>query len=57
MPKMKRLSSGGGNQGASGKDREWEEAFEAVLRDIAASTTAQPPVKPIVQIVFYESNV
>lgn len=39
------------------KDREWEEAVEAVLRDIAASATAPPPRKPIVQIVIYESSV
>ncbi|XP_014485581.1 PREDICTED: TWiK family of potassium channels protein 7 [Dinoponera quadriceps] len=39
------------------KDRDWEEAVEAVLRDIAASATAPPPKKPIVQIVIYESSV
>ncbi|XP_011170521.2 TWiK family of potassium channels protein 7 isoform X1 [Solenopsis invicta] len=39
------------------KDQNWEEAVEAVLRDIAASATAPPPKKPIVQIVVYESSV
>lgn len=39
------------------KDQDWEEAIEAVLRDIAASTTAPPSKKPIVQIVVYESSV
>ncbi|XP_029166318.1 LOW QUALITY PROTEIN: TWiK family of potassium channels protein 7-like [Nylanderia fulva] len=39
------------------KDQDWEEAVEAVLRDIAASATMPPPKKPIVQIVVYESNV
>ncbi|XP_050466860.1 TWiK family of potassium channels protein 7-like isoform X1 [Cataglyphis hispanica] len=39
------------------KDRDWEEAVEAVLRDIAASATVPPPKKPIVQIVVYESSV
>ncbi|XP_067206623.1 TWiK family of potassium channels protein 7 isoform X2 [Linepithema humile] len=39
------------------KDRDWEEAVEAVLRDIAASATAPPSKKPIVQIVVYESSV
>ncbi|XP_032686686.1 TWiK family of potassium channels protein 7 [Odontomachus brunneus] len=39
------------------KNQDWEEAVEAVLRDIAASTTASPPRKPIVQIVVYESSV
>ncbi|XP_020278393.1 TWiK family of potassium channels protein 7-like [Pseudomyrmex gracilis] len=37
------------------KDRDWEEAIEAMLRDIARS--APPPKKPIVQIVVYESSV
>ncbi|EFN60329.1 TWiK family of potassium channels protein 7 [Camponotus floridanus] len=39
------------------KDRDWEEAVEAVLRDIAANATVPPPKKPIVQIVIYESSV
>ncbi|XP_071644715.1 LOW QUALITY PROTEIN: potassium channel subfamily K member 15-like [Temnothorax longispinosus] len=39
------------------KDRNWEEAIEAVLRDIAASATSPPSKKPIVQIVVYESSV
>ncbi|XP_076240188.1 TWiK family of potassium channels protein 7 [Calliopsis andreniformis] len=40
------------------KDQEWEEAVEAVLRDIAATANnAQPKKKPIVQIVIYESSV
>ncbi|XP_077263124.1 LOW QUALITY PROTEIN: potassium channel subfamily K member 15-like [Temnothorax americanus] len=39
------------------KDRDWEEAIEAVLRDIAASATSPPSKKPIVQIVVYESSV
>lgn len=40
------------------KDKEWEEAVEAVLRDIAAATVkSTPPKKPIVQIVVYESSV
>jgi len=38
------------------KDRDWEEAVEAVLRDIATAT-APPSKKPIVQIVIYESSV
>ncbi|KOC68896.1 TWiK family of potassium channels protein 7 [Habropoda laboriosa] len=41
------------------KDQEWEEAVEAVLRDIAANVnnSSQPKKKPIVQIVIYESSV
>ncbi|XP_003705402.1 TWiK family of potassium channels protein 7 [Megachile rotundata] len=40
------------------KDQEWEEAVEAVLRDIAATTNnSQTKKKPIVQIVIYESSV
>lgn len=40
------------------KDQEWEEAVEAVLRDIAANANnTQPKKKQIVQIVFYESSV
>lgn len=39
------------------KDRDWEEAVEAVLRDIATSATVPPPKKPIVQIIIYESSV
>jgi hypothetical protein len=39
------------------KDQDWEEAVEAVLRDIAASAVTPPPRKPIVQIVVYESSV
>ena len=43
---------------ADSKDREWEDAVEAVLRDIAATANnAQPMKKPIVQIVIYESSV
>lgn len=39
------------------KDQDWEEAVKAVLRDIAASATAPPPKKSIVQIIVYESSV
>lgn len=40
------------------KDEEWEEAVEAVLRDIAANTNnTQLKKKQIVQIVIYESSV
>ncbi|XP_078050669.1 potassium channel subfamily K member 15-like [Augochlora pura] len=40
------------------KDQEWEEAVEAVLRDIAATANnSQSNKKPIVQIVIYESSV
>ncbi|KAG5347949.1 TWK7 protein, partial [Acromyrmex charruanus] len=39
------------------KDQDWEEAVEAVLRDIAVSGTAPSPKKSIVQIVVYESSV
>lgn len=40
------------------KDQDWEEAVEAVLRDIAANANnTQPKKKQIVQIVFYESSV
>lgn len=54
MPRLKWSSSI--DQDVS-KDQDWEEAVEAVLRDIAASTTVSPPRKPIVQIVVYESSV
>ncbi|EFN85152.1 Potassium channel subfamily K member 18 [Harpegnathos saltator] len=54
MPRLKWSSSI--DQDVS-KDQDWEEAVEAVLRDIAASATAPPPRKPIVQIVIYESSV
>ncbi|XP_043490077.1 TWiK family of potassium channels protein 7-like [Polistes fuscatus] len=53
MPKLKRSQSGRPDS----KEQEWEEAVEAVLRDIAASATTPPPKKPIVQIVVYESSV
>ncbi|XP_066581958.1 TWiK family of potassium channels protein 7-like [Prorops nasuta] len=53
MPRLKWSGSGHGDS----KDEEWEEAVEAVLRDIANSATAPPPKKPIVQIVVYESSV
>ncbi|EZA50220.1 hypothetical protein DMN91_000867 [Ooceraea biroi] len=36
------------------KDQDWEEAVEAVLRDIAAAAS---PRKQIVQVVIYESSV
>lgn len=40
------------------KDQEWEEAVEAVLRDIAANANnIQPKKKQIMQIVIYESSV
>ena len=40
------------------KDQEWEEAVEAVLRDIAANANnTQPKKKQIMQIVIYESSV
>lgn len=55
MPRLKWSASFG--RGDS-KDQEWEEAVEAVLRDIAATASnAQPEKKPIVQIVIYESSV
>ncbi|XP_012279669.1 TWiK family of potassium channels protein 7 [Orussus abietinus] len=53
MPKLRRGGDGGPG---SVKDREWEEAVEAVLRDIAAAAPP-PPKKPIMQIVIYESSV
>ncbi|XP_015428470.1 PREDICTED: TWiK family of potassium channels protein 7-like [Dufourea novaeangliae] len=53
MPRLKWSAS---FSRADSKDQEWEEAVEAVLRDIAANS-AQPNIKPIVQIVIYESSV
>ncbi|CAK9815352.1 TWiK family of potassium channels protein 7 [Anthophora quadrimaculata] len=56
MPRLKWSASL--NRGDT-KDQEWEEAVEAVLRDIAANVnnSSQPKKKPIVQIVIYESSV
>lgn len=54
MPRLKWSPSG---VRSDSKDKDWEEAVEAVLRDIAASAAAPPPQKPIVQIVVYESSV
>nr|XP_050848143.1 TWiK family of potassium channels protein 7-like isoform X2 [Vespula vulgaris] len=53
MPRLKWSQS----DRSDSKEKEWEEAVEAVLRDIAASATTTPPKKPIVQIVVYESSV
>lgn len=53
MPRLKRSAS----IDRGSKDQDWEEAVEAVLRDIAASATVPSPKKPIVQIVVYESSV
>ncbi|XP_048511396.1 TWiK family of potassium channels protein 7 isoform X2 [Athalia rosae] len=61
MPRMRR----GGGQGAitegsnsAMRQREWEEAVEAVLRDITSTgPPPQMPNKSIVQIVIYESSV
>ncbi|XP_046146100.1 TWiK family of potassium channels protein 7-like [Osmia bicornis bicornis] len=55
MPRLKWSASF--SRGDS-KDQEWEEAVEAVLRDIAANANnTQMKTKPIVQIVIYESSV
>ncbi|CAL7952366.1 unnamed protein product [Xylocopa violacea] len=55
MPRLKWSTS---LNRADGKDQEWEEAVEAVLRDIATNANStQPKRKPIVQIVIYESSV
>jgi len=55
---MPRLRWSGSLDRSVTKDQDWEEAVEAVLRDIAASATAAPPPKKsIVQIVVYESSV
>ncbi|OAD53064.1 TWiK family of potassium channels protein 7 [Eufriesea mexicana] len=55
MPRLKWSASL--NRGDT-KDQEWEEAVEAVLRDIAANTNnTQLKKKQIVQIVIYESSV
>lgn len=56
MPRLKRSSS----ERSGVKDREWQEAVEAVLRDIAATSTPKPPPPPnksIMQIIVYESSV
>lgn len=37
------------------KEKDWEEAMEAVIRDITANAAKKAP--PIVQIVIYESSV
>ncbi|XP_015517260.2 TWiK family of potassium channels protein 7 [Neodiprion lecontei] len=63
MPRMKRgggIAGAGGGSGTDGdrRQREWEEAVEAVIRDITAAVPSSPqPDKPIVQIVIYESSV
>ncbi|XP_076618032.1 uncharacterized protein LOC143340226 isoform X1 [Colletes latitarsis] len=55
MPRLKWSAS---FNRADSKDRDWEEAVEVVLRDIAATAqNAQSNNKPIVQIVIYESSV
>ncbi|XP_026673627.1 TWiK family of potassium channels protein 9-like isoform X2 [Ceratina calcarata] len=54
MPRLKWSAS---MNRAVTKDQDWEEAVEAVLRDIAANADNQPKSKPIVQIVIYESSV
>nr|XP_031827255.1 uncharacterized protein LOC116424678 [Nomia melanderi] len=54
MPRLKWSAS---FNRSDSKDQEWEEAVEAVLRDIAATASSQPSKKPIVQIVIYESSV
>ena len=54
MPRLKRSSSG---RDSRVKDNEWEDAVEAVLRDIAATSQPPPPKKPIMQIIIYESSV
>ncbi|XP_024941222.1 potassium channel subfamily K member 4 isoform X4 [Cephus cinctus] len=53
MPRLKRSGVMGIDDS---KNREWEEAVEAVLREI---TTVSPPTlkKPLMQIVIYESSV
>ncbi|XP_019877193.2 TWiK family of potassium channels protein 7 [Aethina tumida] len=40
------------------KQKEWEDAIEAVIRDITVNPSAEPkPPPPMVQIVIYESSV
>lgn len=64
MPRIKRgVASGAGVRGGSENEaerrqREWEEAVEAVIRDITAAVPPRPqPSRQIVQIVIYESSV
>lgn len=54
MPRLKWSAS---MNRAVAKHQDWEEAVEAVLRDIAANADNHPKTKPIVQIVIYESSV
>lgn len=55
MPRLKWSTSL--NRGDT-KEQDWEEAVEAVLRDIAVNANnIQPKKKQIMQIVIYESNV
>lgn len=37
------------------KEKDWEKAMEAVIRDITAGAVNKPP--PVLQIVIYESSV
>lgn len=39
------------------KRQDWEDAVEAVIRDITSGAKTKPPPPPVVQIVIYESSV
>lgn len=56
MPKKSRKLGAKGS--LKDQQEEWEEAVEAVIRDITAGAKSKPPTTPaIVQIVIYESSV
>lgn len=39
------------------KNKDWENAIEAVIRDITVNATTEQKSPPVVQIVIYESSV
>lgn len=43
--------------GKKNKQIQWEDAMEAVIRDITNGPTSKHPSPPVVQIVIYESSV
>ncbi|KAK0158497.1 hypothetical protein PV328_009494 [Microctonus aethiopoides] len=53
MPKLKRKDG----KNTDAEEKEWQEAVEAVLRNITTSVPDKNYQKPIMQIVIYESSV
>lgn len=57
MPRWNMNSGGDTGSGKKENQKQWEDAVEAVIRDITVGTAQNKQPPPLVQIVIYESSV